>query len=111
MNFIFIFIALAIGLIIWQTRHIKRAKASRLSGEKEQKESLEAEERKELRAEEGILEEGEARKHRAEVEETDRKTKVERDLGELELRRKIKDRKDHEAEEEKRKIEENKENE
>ena len=97
MNFIFIFIVLAIGLIIWQTRNMRIAKASRLSEEKKQKESLEAEERKELRAEEGILEQREAKKHQTEVEETDRKAKVERDLREVELRRKIKDRKDHEA--------------
>ena len=66
----------------------------------------EAEERKELRAEERILEQREARKHQTEVEDTDRKAKVERDLREVELRRKIKDRKDHEAGEEKRKIQE-----
>jgi hypothetical protein len=73
------------------------AKARRLSEEKKQKEDLEGEERKGLRAEEGILEQRDARKHQTEVEETDRKAKVERDLREAELRRKIKDRKDHEA--------------
>jgi len=76
---------------------MKRTKTSRLSEEKKQKESLEEGERKELRAEEGILEQREAKKHQTEVEETDRKAKVERDLREVELRRKIKDRKDHEA--------------
>jgi ABC-type multidrug transport system fused ATPase/permease subunit len=111
MNYIFIFIAFAIGLIILLVRSIKIEKANRLSGEKRQKESLEAEGRKELRAEETILEQREVRKHHAEAEEMDRKAKVERDLREAELRRNIKDRKDHEAEEKKLKIEENKENE
>ncbi len=97
MNFIFIFIVFAIGLIIWQTRNMKIAKANRLSEEKKQKESLEVEERKELRAEERIIEQREARKHQTEVQETDRKAKVGRDLREVELRRKIKDKKDHEA--------------
>ena len=97
MNLIFIFIVLAIGLIIWQARNIKIAKANRLSEEKKQKGFLEAEERRELRAEESILEQKEVRKHQAEAEETDRKAKAERDLREAELRRKIKDRKDHEA--------------
>jgi len=76
---------------------MKIAKANRLSEEKRQKESLEVEERKELRVEGRIIEQREARKHQTEVQETDRKTKVERDLREAELRRKIKDRKDHEA--------------
>ncbi len=97
MNFIFIFIVFAIGLIIWQTRNMKIAKANRLSEEKKQKESLEVEERKELRVEERIIEQREARKHQTEVQETDRKAKVGRDLREVELRRKIKDKKDHEA--------------
>jgi len=109
MNFMFIFIVLAIGVIIWQVRNIKTAKADRLSEEKKQKESLGAQERKELLAKERIIEQKEDSKNQAETEEMDRKVKIERDLREVELRRKIQDRKGHEAEEEKRKIEDNKE--
>ncbi|MCX5701807.1 MAG: hypothetical protein NTW64_02355 [Candidatus Omnitrophica bacterium] len=111
MNIIFLSIALVIGIIIWQKWSMKIAKANRLSEEKKQQESLEAEGRKELRAEERILEQGEARKHQIEAEASDLKAKEERDAREEELRRKIKDRKEHEAEEEKRKIEETEKNE
>ena len=97
MKFIFLFIAFTTGLVIWQVRKMKIAKANRLSVGKKQKASLEAEERKELRVEKGILEQKEARKNQAEDEDAERKAKVERDLREAELRRKIKDRKDHEA--------------
>jgi len=106
MKLIFIFIVLAIGIIIWQIRNIRMGKASRLSKEKEQKDSLEEEQRKGLRAKENILEQRDARKQRVEDEETDRKAKIERDLREAGLRRKIQDRKDHESEAEKRKIDE-----
>ncbi len=104
MNFILIVIMLAIGLIIWQRWNMKIVKANRLSEEKKQKEFLEVEKRKGLRAEERILEQRELRKHQTEVEEADRKAKLEKDIKEAELRRKIKDSKDHEAGEEKPKI-------
>ncbi len=110
MKFILIISALVIGLIIWQWQKMKAAKTDYLSKEKKQKEFHKAEERRELRAEERIIEQRESIKHQADVEEADRQTKVERDIREAELRHKIQDRKDQEAVEEKRKIEENKEN-
>ncbi len=109
MNLILIIIALAVGLIIWLAHIIKTAKANCLSEEKKERQTLEAEKKEEIRAEEGVIEQKEVRKQKAEVEERDLKTKVERDIREAELRQKIKDRKEHEAEEEKRKIEEDKE--
>ncbi|MDP2960450.1 MAG: hypothetical protein Q8N71_03410, partial [candidate division Zixibacteria bacterium] len=97
------------GIIIWQKWNKKAAKANLLSGEKQQRDSLEADEKKELRLKKRIVDQEEVMKNQPELEEADRQAKIERDLKEAELRRKIKERKEHEAGEEKPKIEENKE--